>query len=701
VTDFDRDRSLDRLVRSEEQRAQIAGFGTTKQGRALARQYVERLADSIGQERTTGRPKPVWKALRGIKDDEDLGIRLLVAGISVCAGDALGADADGEKNFRDIALWIGRNLGQRGEAALMVGAWGIDRLLSLPLFELAADDILHIPETDHLTDFLADVLERGVKANPLLSPSLLRPEPWTQVRKGGLPPDHWANVPLIREHHPSIEEAARKAIGTGKMQSLLDALNALQAVPFVINEPVLDFVKRLGTPTNIDVVIAEAMACQERFYIPLNIDFRGRINAIPHFNFQREDCVRSLFLFADGEPIGDSLDWLKAHVAACADGTTWSHDKRPSDLNFAARVAWTDKNLPLLRRIGEVVLRRGDPSEIAWALPKKPYQFVAACAELVQALDVGPDFITRLPLTYDASCSGLQHLCAMTRAEEGRFVNLTPSEDGDDFYRRVAFRVFQSENPDVEKYMDGPFDRSIVKRPAMSFFYGSRKGGYAKNKSGRFRPYGMTKQIAEVLDERGTSSPNGAKMLAHEIHNCIEDMVPKAKEVRDFLEGLVELCTEKNIPLRWPTAHGLWVINIYHQPETKNISVSLNGRRRRVKFAVGDKPGIAKKKAVNAVTANFVHSADAAHLQFVAPAAAKEGISLVTVHDCFGTIAPKAQRLNEILRELFVRLHKRHNLLVGVRETAKRDLRVKDLPPAPAIGSAEIEDILRSFHAFK
>jgi DNA-directed RNA polymerase len=71
------------------------------------------------------------------------------------------------------------------------------------------------------------------------------------------------------------------------------------------------------------------------------------------------------------------------------------------------------------------------------------------------------------------------------------------------------------------------------------------------------------------------------------------------------------------------------------------------------------------------------------------------------VHDCFGAIAPQAVRLNEIIREEFVRLHKRHNLLVGVRETARRDLRVKELPPVPAIGSAEIEDVLGSFHAFK
>jgi hypothetical protein len=194
-------------------------------------------------------------------------------------------------------------------------------------------------------------------------------------------------------------------------------------------------------------------------------------------------------------------------------------------------------------KIGEAVLCvEDDPSKIKWALPKKPYQFIAACVELIQALDKGSDFITRLPLTFDASCSGLQHLCAMTRADEGRYVNLVPNDDGDDFYRRVAFKV--SENAEAARCMDGRFDRAIVKQPAMSYFYGSRKGGFTKNRAGRFRPYGMTKQVAAVLDGREDKAPKAAQLIAHEIYNSVEGMVPKAEEVRDFLEGLAMICAE-------------------------------------------------------------------------------------------------------------------------------------------------------------
>src|SRR5262249_53726971 len=162
-------------------------------------------------------------------------------------------------------------------------------------------------------------------------------------------------------------------------------------------------------------------------------------------------------------------------------------------------------------------------------------------------------------------------------------------------------------------------------------------------------------------------SPRGARELAFTIYRVIKRMVPKATAVREFLEQLAKLCADNGKALRWTTALGLPVINRYHEPKIKTITVSLNGRRRRVNLTVGDRGGIDKKKAVDAVTANFTHSVDASHLQLVALAAANDGIVMVSVHDCFGTVAPHVSRLGAIIREQFVQLHKL-DLLNGVRE---------------------------------
>src|SRR5262245_19768763 len=133
-------------------------------------------------------------------------------------------------------------------------------------------------------------------------------------------------------------------------------------------------------------------------------------------------------------------------------------------------------------------------------------------------------------------------------------------------------------------------------------------------------------------------------------------MVPRARDARDFLEELAKQCAEAGKPLRWNTPLGLPVINRYHRPKMDRIHVPMRGRRKRVNFVTGNEEGIDKTKAANAAAANFVHSVDAAHLQFVSLAAAAEGIDMVAVHDCFGALAPRAARLNVIIREQLIRL---------------------------------------------
>jgi DNA-directed RNA polymerase len=322
------------------------------------------------------------------------------------------------------------------------------------------------------------------------------------------------------------------------------------------------------------------------------------------------------------------------------------------------------------------------------------FQFAAACCELVQALEVGPDFVTRLPITVDGCCSGLQHLAAVTRSEEAaRYVNLIPSEDGDDFYLRVAEKVWYENLPPM---MQGPDDRKLVKKPCVQYFYGSKAGGFNKN----FEPYSMTAAVDEVFEERDLPS-EGADQIAQAIEAAIEDLASCAKEVRVFLEGLVKLYAKHGKQFRWTTPLGMPCLNFYNKPDVKQIAVWVNGRRRRVSWTVGDTDKPRKKKPVQAVSPNFVHSVDATHLHMVALAAEAEDIPLVAVHDSFGTTAPRMRRLNRIIREQFMKLHK-HDLLGEVLEQARRDLpKSASLPPLPQKGNLDLSAVLRSFDAFK
>jgi DNA-directed RNA polymerase len=116
----------------------------------------------------------------------------------------------------------------------------------------------------------------------------------------------------------------------------------------------------------------------------MNMDWRSRVYALTHFNFQREDRVRALFLFANGEPIGeDGIYWLKLHVANCgAFKGEDKVDKKP----FEERIKWVDENLTLITDY----VRSVRCSTLAGPRPTAPFLFLAACRELVNAISCRP-----------------------------------------------------------------------------------------------------------------------------------------------------------------------------------------------------------------------------------------------------------------------------------------------------------------------
>src|SRR5262249_51776700 len=150
---------------------------------------------------------------------------------------------------------------------------------------------------------------------------------------------------------------------------------------------------RVGLLT--DLKTAEALAAEDRFYTPMNFDWRERIYSLPHFNFQRDDRIRALFLFADGASIGEEgLWWLKVHTANCGDGC--GEKTKISKEPFPTRVAWVDA------RRKEIEQTAKAPLDMVtwWSKAADPFQFLAACFELADALAEGPTYIAHLPVSF-------------------------------------------------------------------------------------------------------------------------------------------------------------------------------------------------------------------------------------------------------------------------------------------------------------
>lgn len=324
-------------------------------------------------------------------------------------------------------------------------------------------------------------------SRPSLLPTVVPPKPWTGPNRGGyFTQEIQRRCALVRTRSSEHRKAVGQAFRDGSMSRVVQAVNAIQATGFRLNQDVLALVRfaweqRLqlrkfpttqkvpvpalpenmadldartkakllarhykavrynrGVASNVasmkrDLDTAEWLSGLDAFWLPTSLDYRGRVYPIPSFNHQRSDYVKAMFLFARGQVLGPrGLFWLKVHLANCGDFGKISKG------TFEEREAWVDANMDLILDTAQRPL-----DVMTWTKADKPFSFYAACVDLVAALSSGDSasYVSHLPVDLDGSNSGVQHYAAALRAEEGALVNLTPGERPADLYAAVASLV--------------------------------------------------------------------------------------------------------------------------------------------------------------------------------------------------------------------------------------------------------------------
>jgi DNA-directed RNA polymerase len=608
---------------------------------------------------------------------------------------------------------------------------------------------------------------------PAHQPMLTKPAPWKGTMKELSFEGRKYPVYMVRKEGCKVtQDHLTKAHRAGQLQPVYDALNAMEATAWAINEPVLDLVDycyRYGIPvegippkTDVDppkrtkewedmdederkawkiaaaqiaegnrsfigqrrtlerdIGTAELLASKgNRFWTPANLDYRGRVYYLPHFNFQRGDVIRSMFLFANGEPIGkDGLHWLKVHLASTGDFGKVS--KKP----FEDRVAWVDENLEMIERVAKA------PRDTVewWSKADKPFMFVAACLELSAALKQGDSYVCRLPVSFDGSCSGLQHLAAMTLCEvTAPLVNVSPTENPSDIYQTVWEKVlpkFQWDarnSPDPEtrvmgqKVVDHNGGRSLVKRNVMVYSYGSRKFGMAdQHQEDLMRPLKlkvMSKEIAEhpfAMPDEKYVGQKVSKYLASHIFNAIEETVTKPAEAMKWLQQIARALAHEGRPVVWTTPLGFPVVLRCPEMTTKAVRMFLMDKgvtveKRPIMHVEDPKGGIDKNKASNTIAPSFVHSYDACHLMMVVNESRKRGIATALVHDSFGCLPNRANEFRDIITSQFHWLYAFHDVLGAMREEALQQIQTNShrIPEPFYKGGLDIAEVLNATYAF-
>ncbi|EPD2608653.1 DNA-directed RNA polymerase [Yersinia enterocolitica] len=618
--------------------------------------------------------------------------------------------------------------------------------------------------------------------SPIYQPMIIPPKPWTDLHNGGYYSKGRNPLSFIRINN----QQALSRYEDVDLERVFNAVNIAQDTPWKINEKVLEVVEQIyqwdfpvadipaaneielparyqgmdeDTPTGRTLLKKWKKECvpvyrkekgrvskrlatefivnqakkfrnERAIYFPHNLDFRGRIYAVPLFNPQGNDLTKSLLTFANGKPIGErGFYWLKIHGA-----NTAGIDK----LSFDGRIKWIHQNENL------IISCATDPlNNLEWADMDQPLMFLAFCFEYYQVKIHGLTYVSSLPVSFDGSNSGAQHFSAMLRDENGATaVNLQPSDKPHDIYQIIADNVntvLQNDllngtenkvkvknNTDGSVYEQTVYgtkelarqwlqfgvSRKVCKRPTMTVVYSATKYGFSDQI--------MQDTVRPAIDD-GTGymflePRQNCQYLANLIWAACQETITSAMHIMEWLKEAAKLLAKevvingvvvkKTLPVFWITPDNFPVWQCYFKQKKVSISSLILGRTTRLKVSEDDSSGaINAAKQATGVAPNFVHSMDATHLRMtVNHANSKYGItSFALIHDSFGTVAADADNLFKSIREAFVDMYEHNDVIQEFYyqfENQLHETQLQEMPAIPTKGNFEIREVLNSKYCF-
>ena len=549
----------------------------------------------------------------------------------------------------------------------------------------------------------------------------------------------------------SIKQQMRK-LAQRNMSQEFDCLNSLQKTPWVINKPLLELVRTLwdsgqewaGLPAREDIPlpsypfdkdpqemadeekgrfiewakkrrdiyrlnarsvskriqiertlqVAQDYAKYDQFYYVWQNDFRGRKYASATFlSPQSADWSKAFLMFRDGVAINnwDDARWLCIHGA-----NLYGNDKITLDM----RESWCWDNVDEFKRVVD------NPFDnLYWLEADKPFQFLAWCMEFVEFVKVGWGFESRLPVSADGSCNGLQHLSAILRdVRGGEATNLLPNTLPQDIYSEVASDALRAIEKDAseghevaQQCKQFGIDRSVCKRPVMIVPYSGTK-------------HACRQYIEDALREKiqkGADNPFGSDLfqpslyLSTHVWDSINGVIESARRVMDYVKQVGDCYADQHKHMEWVTPTNFLVMQHYNDQEHKRIKTYINGSVVSLQNHKDIDGKVNKRRAGNGSSPNFIHSLDASAMTKTINECTRQGISnYAMVHDSYGTHSTHMPRMSEILREEFVKMYEQHDVLDELRSHAVQELGTDDIPHPPSKGDLDLQMVLKSDYFF-
>jgi DNA-directed RNA polymerase len=438
---------------------------------------------------------------------------------------------------------------------------------------------------------------------------------------------------------------------------------------------------------------------------------------VPLLNPQGSDFQKALLRFSKGKALGEEgVKWLAIHGANIA-----GVDK----VSFQERVNWVEDNEEEILAIAkDPYTNRGWAGSVNGVEIDKPWQFLSFCFEWAGYCEKGEAHISHLPIALDGSCSGIQHFSAMLRdAVGGAAVNLVPQDKPADVYQLVANKVLEKIQEDLQKGTEDTLNaegmvvqgtktiasqwlgfgitRKITKRSVMTLAYGSREYG--------FKDQLMEDIITPAKKSMGEEFPfegdgfRAAAYLAKKIWESVTVTLIAAGQAMDWVKAVAGVANKAKQAINWVTPAGFPVEQSYVCMKERRVETAINGKIRLTLREPLDK--LDYRKQTSAISPNWIHSLDSSHLMMTVCAATDEGIdSFAMIHDSFGTHAADTDKLFFTVRDTFVDMYEKNDVLADFRAAIASSITdeelLGELPDPLESGTLDLEGVKDSMYCF-
>jgi DNA-directed RNA polymerase, mitochondrial len=376
----------------------------------------------------------------------------------------------------------------------------------------------------------------------------------------------------------------------------------------------------------------------------------------------RGDLSQSLINYYEGKNItGEGLIYLHIYGANC------HNEDNLSKKSNVEREKWVTLNLQKIINLDIDLILKADSI----------FLFTAFCLTM-RNIYVYNINIVHLPVFLDATCSGIQHLAGILKDyETGSKVNLISQNKNDpvgDIYSDLinpsndAINKYGNENLDNEDriFKDIKLTRGDIKGPFMTKNYNVSIFGMSEQLKSKFKKVNKKKNTLYMVPTNyGYISLKRKQVftLASLIDKQIFVSFPTLKVLYDYFKEVIKLTLVVNIPTVWFTPAGLKITQFYNVSVQNKVSIRFGNKAQKIVLKTAtDK--LDKKKQIQAIIPNIVHSLDSAHLINILNSSSDFDLNqILPIHDCFGVHPNDINKLTYLVKREFITLYTENNFL--------------------------------------